>query len=71
MGEARRLRRYIAACGTEFDETLDGRLRRRLKRSDKSPIPAPQDRAVVTAAYGELREMTQTEMTIEKGWARR
>jgi hypothetical protein len=71
MREPRRLRRYIADCGTEFDETIDGLLRRRLLRTDKSRIPAPQRRADVEAQYGELREMTAVELTIEKGWARR
>lgn len=71
MPEPRRMRRFVANCGAEFDETTTGLLRRRLLRSDKSPIPTPQTRAVVEAAYGELREMTETELTIEKGWARR
>jgi hypothetical protein len=65
------MRRFVADCGTEFDETIDGQLRRRLRRRDKSPIPAPQTREAVVAAYGELREMSTVELTIEKGWARR
>jgi hypothetical protein len=65
------MRRYVAKCGTEFDELPCGQLRRRLRRSDKSPIPAPQTRAAVVAAYGELREMSTVELTIKKGWARR
>jgi hypothetical protein len=69
--EPRRLRRYIADDGTEFDETIDGLLRRRLLRSDKSRIPTPQRQADVEAAYGELREMTGAELTFEKGWAKR
>jgi hypothetical protein len=64
------MRRFVADCGTEFDETIDGQLRRRLRRSDKSPIPAPQTRAAVVAAYGELREMSTVELTTKRGWAR-
>jgi hypothetical protein len=69
--EPRRLRRYVASCGTEFDETVDGFLRRRLLRSDKSRIPTPQRRADVEAVYGQLREMTKKEANVERGWARR
>jgi hypothetical protein len=65
------MRRFVAGCGTQFDETIDGHLRRRLARSDKSPIPSPQTREAVVAAYGELREMSTVELTIKKGWARR
>jgi hypothetical protein len=71
MREPRRLRRYVAGDGTEFDESIDGLLRRRLLRSDKSRIPTPQRRADVAAEYGELREMSPVEATITRGWARR
>jgi hypothetical protein len=65
------MRRYVAACGIEFDELPCGLLRRRLAHGDPSPIPRPQYLADVKAAYGELREMTQNELAIEKGFARR
>lgn len=71
MAEPRRLRRFVAECGTQFDETVDGYLRRLLLRSDKSRIPAPETRAAVEATYGPLREMTRREANTEKGWARR
>lgn len=71
MAEPRRMRRFVADCGTEFDETPSGLLRRRLPHGDPSPIPKPQLLADIEQAFGVLREMSLTELKTEKGWARR
>jgi hypothetical protein len=65
------MRRFAAADGTQFDELPCGHLRRRLRRGDPRPIPTPQTLAEIKAVFGELREMTQNELTIERGFARR
>jgi hypothetical protein len=71
MPEPRRMRRFVADDGTEYDEIPAGLIRLRLEHGDPRPIPKPQPRAEVEQQVGELREMTAVELTIEKGWARR
>lgn len=57
MAEVRRMRRFRDSNGIEYDEVLDGKLRRRLKTGDKSPIPRPQTRKAIEAKKGPLKEI--------------
>lgn len=71
MREPRRMRRFVADDGTEYDEIPCGLIRQRLDHGDPRPIPRPETRAAVEKRVGGLREMTATELTLERGWAKR
>ena len=51
------MRRFRDSDGVEYDEIPDGRLRRRLKADDPSPIPVPQCRREIEDKVGLLVEI--------------
>ena len=57
MAEIRRMRRFHDNKGNEYDELPCGKLRRRLKNGDTSPLPAPQTRKAIEAKKGALTEI--------------
>ena len=65
------MRRFVADCGAEYDEIPCGLIRLRLEHGDPRPIPRPQTLSEVEREVGALREMTEAELKVEKGWARR
>ena len=71
MREPRRMRRFEASNGAQYDEIPCGLLRLRLEHGDPRPIPRPQTMSAVVCEIEKLREMTTTELTMKKRWARR
>lgn len=71
LPQARRMRRFRDSDGTEYDELLDGTLRRRLKAGDKSPIPSPQTLKSIEAKRGLLKEIDPAALARARGTQRR